>query len=287
MALVADIESVLRQFDDFFPTIQPGEISKLNQAIGLLNGVNSKIHELGASEPKRANEFVTCFNDRMAKVKELSQKPGPPKPVVKTSTITETLGPVKSSGWQKEPEQYEESMTLAPPQPKGPVTLPADIHPIVAEFERIFKMSKSIDQTAVWTGKSNEVVYAWDAFLQKHAKRLVEVIREFAARDDMLRDVAQRYNAFPDQLTATINRYDIDERSKNVIKRFNSEFSKVVQDFKTAPTKNDAQRHYNSMQQLHSSLQALHIPTHPSVSAGLEASTIELQNMRNWLAQSN
>jgi len=284
MSIVADIESILRQFDELFPTIQPGEVAKMNQAIGILNGINPKIQELGAKDSKKANEFVTAFNNRMGQVKELSQKPAPPKP--KTTNLTQTLGPVQSSGWQNEPDEYEET-TLSLPPPRTPATLPPDIHPIIAEFERIQKMVQGIDQLAVWTGRSNDVVHAWDAFLQNHARRLVEVIREFAPRDEKLRDLSQRYNELPQNLSAVISRFDIDERSKTTIRRFNADFDKVVKDFKSAPTKNDAQRHYSTMQQLNSSLQALHIPTHPSVSAGLEASALELQNMRNWLSQSN
>jgi len=257
----------------------------MNQAIAMLNAVNPKIHQLGESDPKKANELVTEFNNRMGKVKELSQKPAPPKPM-KTTTFTEKTGPMQSTGVKIQPE-YEETTTLAPPpqpEPRGPVTLPSDIHPIIAEFERIYQLAQRIDQNAVWTGKSNDVVHAWEAFLSNQAKRLVEVIREYGGRDEQLRAIAQRYNEFPEKLIGIINRYDLDERAKNVIRRFNSEFQPTLDSFKSAPTKSDAQRHYNTMQNLRASLEGLHLPTHPSVSAGLEASAIELQNMRNWLA---
>jgi len=286
MSLSADIESAIRQFDEFFPTIQPGEVSKMNQAIGMLNAVNTKIQQLGSTEPKKANDYVTEFNTRMGKVKELSQKPAPPKPA-KTTTFTERTGPVKSTGISIEPD-YEETTTLAPPpkpQPSGPVTLPADVLPIIAEFERIYLLAQKIDQNAVWTGKSNEVVRAWDAFLQNQAKRLVEVVREFGGRDEKLQDVAKRYNEFPDRLTASISRYDLDDRAKNVINKFNAEFQTVVNNFKSAPSKGEAERYYNTLQSLRSSLESLRVQTHPSVSAGLEASAIELQNMSRWLSQ--
>ena len=84
----------------------------MNEAIALLNNLNPKINQLGSSEPKTANGYVDAFNSRMNQVKELSQKPAPPKPVVKTTTITSTLGPVQQSGWKPEPEEYEVTLGI-------------------------------------------------------------------------------------------------------------------------------------------------------------------------------
>jgi len=285
--LISDIDGVLKQFDDSFPSIKAGEVTKMNQAIAMLNGVNPKISELGAVNPKKANEYVDAFNKRMAQVKELSQQAAPPKPVTKTTNLVEKKAPITSTGWQddRDEEEIEYTLGMPTPKPKGPVTLPADVGPIIAEFERIYQLAQRIDQNAVWTGKSNEVVHAWDAFLKNKAPRFVEVVKEFGSRDEQLKNVSQRYNQFPDMLTATISRYDLDDRAKSVIKKFLAEYQGVVDAFKRAQSKSDAQRYYGDLQRLRASLEGLRIPTHPTVASGLEASQIELQNMAGWLQQ--
>eukprot|EP01128_Nolandella_sp_AFSM9_P002810 TRINITY_DN13207_c0_g1_i1.p1 TRINITY_DN13207_c0_g1~~TRINITY_DN13207_c0_g1_i1.p1 ORF type:complete len:294 (+),score=93.55 TRINITY_DN13207_c0_g1_i1:115-996(+) len=284
------VKNVFEEFDVAFEDVQPGEIKKMNVLIAKLTNSQKDLQEVGAASAEKGNALAEGFNNRMDKLKTLSQKKAPPKPQPQAAPVTVNATPAaaaaapapapakKAGAGVKLTEPTEIAFEIVA---EPTYTPPPHIEAALLGLDSLYSRLSALSQMDVWTGKSNDLVSAWNSWQSTHGKEFVSAVSKHQSSNQRLASYAKKYQEFSPSLSKKISSLQINDHQKAVIERFHAEYQGVVDAFRAKVSEGPLK----TMESFDQGLKALNIPNHPSVEVALQNTSHALLQMKQMLGQ--